>query len=376
MGIKIATFADFHLGVTTYGTIDSNTGLNTRVINALQSLDKMIDYCIINNIKYCIFAGDMYKNNLPSPTLQRELNIRIKKAADNGIEFFIMSGNHDVSPIETAKCPMDPFNTLSVSNIHHSRFETIYYINDNLRILMLPTYCNQQEIENILKKYEDNIKTIVVGHLTVLGALLNDWLLEKNEDAISTKIFNKPNILAVVLGHLHKHQILNSNPLIYYTGSLQRIDFTEEFQEKGFVVLDINDTDIKYEFVEIESQKFFTINQDLIDCEDEMKFLLNLIDINKKNIENSVFRLILKLKKSNNINDEILIKKIKECNVQSIASIQKNTNRDEMIRNAALTETITEEKALEMYFNSNEHKDKIIGVGINMINKLKNENII
>lgn len=375
MGIKIATFADFHLGVTTYGTIDAKTGLNTRVINALESLDNMINYCITNKIEYIIFAGDMYKNNLPSPTLQRELNIRIKNAAKNGIKLYIQSGNHDVSPTETAKCPMDPFSTLGVENVKHTRFEKAYMINSNLRVLILPTYCGQQQIEAILDKYDDDIKTIVVGHLTVLGAKLNDWLLEQSENAISAKVFERKNICAVVLGHLHKHQILNESPLIYYTGSLQRIDFTEEFQEKGFVVLDIDET-VNYEFIEVKSQEFFTINVDIKDKTDEMEYITTLLEESKLKIKNSIFRLSMNLNKNNNINDDILIKQIKSYGVKSIASIQKNVDRNDSIRNVLINETITEEKALEMYFENNEYKEKIIQTGLDMINTLKNNNMI
>lgn len=374
--MKIATFGDFHLGVTTYGTIDSNTGLNTRVLNALESLDYMINYCIDNNVEYVIFAGDMYKNNLPSPTLQRELNLRIKRAAEQNIKFFIMSGNHDVSPLETAKCPMDPFGTLKVNNINHSRFEKEYMIEDNLRILMLPTYCTQSEIEEILSRYDDNIRTIVVGHLTVLGAHLNDWLLEKSENAINVNIFNNKNILSVVLGHLHKHQILSGNPLVYYTGSLQRIDFTEEFQEKGFVVLDINDNDVDYEFIEVESQKFFTIKRDLRNDINEMDAITEVIEDNKENIKDSIFRLILTLNKNNNINDDLIIKQLKSFGVKSIAAIQKITDRQDMIRNAELTELLTEEKALELYFKTNENKKEIIDIGLKMIKELKDLNKI
>lgn len=377
-GIKIATFADFHLGVTTYGTTDAKTGLNSRVLNALNSLDKMIEYCINNDIEYIIFAGDMYKNNLPSPTLQRELNVRIKYAAKKGIEIYLMAGNHDVSPTETAKCPMDPFNTLEVNNIYHSRFESIQYIDDDLRVLMLPTYTTEDEIKNILNKYNDGIKTIVVGHLTVLGAKLNDWLLETNEDAISTTVFEQNNIMAVVLGHLHKHQILNTKPLTYYTGSLQRIDFTEEFQKKGFVVLDVDTfkNSVEYEFIEIESQKFFTIHENLKDTSDEMDYILNILDINKDKIKNSIFRLTMELNKSNNINDDILVKHIHDLGVQQIAAINKNVDRNESIRNSNITEMITEEEALEMYFQDHEDKEDIINQGLEMINYLKNNNKI
>ena len=52
--MKIATFADLHVGVSTYGHIDPNTGLNTRVLDALNSFDEIIDYCINNSINQAL----------------------------------------------------------------------------------------------------------------------------------------------------------------------------------------------------------------------------------------------------------------------------------------------------------------------------------
>jgi exonuclease SbcD len=166
MSIKIVTFADVHIGVTTYGIIDSTTGLNTRVLNALESLDKMIDYTINNNIKYIVIPGDMYKNNLPSPNLQDEFNKRIKRAADNGITVYILSGNHDVSPLSTAKSPLETYKTLKINNVFHTRYKKTYMIENKLKLLVLPTYCNQKEIEKILEEENGSIPTLVAGHTT------------------------------------------------------------------------------------------------------------------------------------------------------------------------------------------------------------------
>ena len=44
----------------------------------------------------------------------------------------------------------------------------------------------------------------------------------------------------VALGHIHKHQILGNNPLVVYSGSMQRIDFGEERDDKGFCVIDLD----------------------------------------------------------------------------------------------------------------------------------------
>ena len=376
MKIKICTSADIHIGYTTYGTIDPQTGLNTRVLNALNSLDEMINYCINDSIEYLIIAGDAYKNNMPSPTLQKEFDKRIKHAADNNIKIYIMDGNHDVSMLKTANSALKTFDTLGVKNVFHSKNLKLYDIGD-LQILMMPTYCNQELTEQILSKPLEK-PTLVVMHGTIKGAMLNDWLIEQNESAIDIDTLKKDNIIGVVLGHLHKHQILNKDPLIYYTGSLQRIDFTEENQEKGFVVLtyDTDNKNLDYEFIEVPSQTFHTIKLDLTHSEDEMTELFNEFENRKNKLNNSIVRLILNVNSSNKIEDNILIKKLKEYNIYHLASIQKNVVKNDIVKNKEITENITEEKALKMYFKDNKNADKIINEGLKMIQKLQNDNLI
>lgn len=374
MSIKIATFADLHIGVTGYGSLDSETGLNTRVINALASLDKMIDYCINNNIKYIIGAGDMYKNNLPSPTLQNELDKRLNRAAKNGINIYIMDGNHDISTMKFAKSALNTFKTLEIDNIHHSKDLKYYTINNELKLVMLPTYCNKQEVENILKELEsETMPVILVGHLTLKGALLNDWLIEQNEDAIDIELFKNSNIIAAIFGHLHKYQILNKKPLIYYTGSLQRIDFTEEKQEKGFVILDINGRDVSYEFIEVPSQKFLTLDYNVRNLDNENDIILN--DIKNKDVKDCIVRLRIKADKNNNINDNIILKELYSKGISKVASIQKDITKEDSVRNENIKEDINIQTALELYFEDKKEKEEIIKEGLKLIKKLQDGEI-
>ena len=375
--MKIITFADAHIGISTYSTIDPKTNLNTRVLDSLNGIDQIINYAEENNIKYILFAGDMFKNALPSPTLVREINKRIKASAEKGIKWIIQDGNHDVSPLETAKSALDPLSTLKVENVEHTRFEKTYMIDNNIRVLVLPTYTTQEEVENILSKYNDNIKTIVMGHFTSLNAKLNDWLIASNEDAIDIKIFQKPNILAVVLGHLHKHQILNTNPLSYYCSSTIRTDFNEEHDKKGFVVLDIdNNYNISYIFKEIKTQEFLSVKMDLVGEDDAQANVMAYLNHIKNDLNDKVVRVQLTLDKENNINDNEILEFLKNNNVSYIANISKIFDREQLIRNKDINEQITEEEALREYFKDNSDKDEIIKLGISIINEMKEKNLI
>lgn len=375
--MKIITFADAHIGISTYSTIDPKTNLNTRVLDSLNGIDQIINYAEANNIKYILFAGDMFKNALPSPTLVREINKRIKASAEKGIKWIIQDGNHDVSPLETAKSALDPLSTLKVENVEHTRFEKTYMIDNNIRVLVLPTYTTQEEVENILSKYNDNIKTIVMGHFTSLNAKLNDWLIASNEDAIDIKIFQKPNILAVVLGHLHKHQILNTNPLSYYCSSTIRTDFNEEHDKKGFVVLDIdNNYNVSYIFKEIKTQEFLSVKMDLVGEEDAQANVMAYLNHIKKDLIDKVVRVQLTLDKENNIDDNEILEFLKNNNVSYIANISKIFDREQLIRNKDINEQITEEEALREYFKDNSDKDEIIKLGISIINEMKEKNLI
>lgn len=375
--MKIITFADAHIGISTYSTIDPETNLSTRVLDSLNGIDQIINYAEENNIKYILFAGDMFKNALPSPTLVREINKRIKASAEKGIKWIIQDGNHDVSPLETAKSALDPLSTLKVENVEHTRFEKTYMIDNNIRVLVLPTYTTQEEVENILSKYNDNIKTIVMGHFTSLNAKLNDWLIASNEDAIDIKIFQKPNILAVVLGHLHKHQILNTNPLSYYCSSTIRTDFNEEHDKKGFVVLDIdNNYNVSYIFKEIKTQEFLSVKMDLAGEDDAQANVMAYLNHIKKDLIDKVVRVQLTLDKENNIDDNEILEFLKNNNVSYIANISKIFDREQLIRNKDINEQITEEEALREYFKDNSDKDEIIKLGISIINEMKEKNLI
>ena len=90
---------------------------------------------------------------------------------------------------------------------------------------------------------DPDIPAILTGHVTVNGATVGterSMMLGQDHVLLAGDI-GRPQVDYVALGHIHKHQILrNENPFMAYSGSLQRVDFSEEGDDKGFCVVNLD----------------------------------------------------------------------------------------------------------------------------------------
>lgn len=371
--MKILCFADYHLGVRTHGKIDPTTGLNTREIQTLGVLDEIVDYAIDNKIPVIIAAGDMYKNSMPAPTLQDEFNKRIVRATQHGIKVLILDGNHDVSKMENFVSPLKGFKTFEIKDVYHTRFHNEVELN-GYKFVFLPTYHTKAEIEEIVNNTVCDKPTIFIGHMTIKGAMLNDWLIEDKEVYIDHEIFDKPNVVAVVLGHLHKHQILNKSPLTFYTGSTQRIDFNEERQPKGFVILDVDGTNVTHEYVEVESQKFHTSKHKFDNEALATSLIVDALKKDTKKIKDAIVRVQVEMDELTKINDKEIYEAAYALGAANVLNIQKIINSDKAVRNAELTEHVSIEKGLELYYKDKPRGEQRIKLGKEIMKKVEEMN--
>ncbi len=109
-------------------------------------------------------------------------------------------------------------------------------------------------------------------------------------------LLTRPEFEYVALGHVHKHQNLNksNNPPVVYPGSIERVDFSEEKEDKGYVFIEIEKGQVKWQFCPLQVRSFCTIDVDVSQAEEPETAILKAI--RKNEISQAVVRLIYRLR--------------------------------------------------------------------------------
>jgi exonuclease SbcD len=308
--IRVLHFSDLHVGMENYGRIDPATGLNGRVMDFLRRLSDVIDYALGNEIDIVLFAGDAYKNRDPNSTHRREFARRIKRLADAGIPVVLLVGNHDLPAQERRASSIDIFRTLDVPNILVASHDRLHLVETRrgtpLQVATVPYPVRQRllahdeykdktiaELDQLVQELvADNIRAlaaqvdpqlpaVLMGHFSVSEAKLgSERTVMLGRDVVVLKsVLADPIWDYVALGHIHRHQQLNAGqqPPIVYAGSLERIDFGEEKEPKGFVVADIERGHTHWEFQPTEARPFVTIRADVREAPDPLATLLDTV---------------------------------------------------------------------------------------------------
>ncbi len=324
--IRLLHFADIHIGMENYGKVDPSSGVNARVLDFLRRFDELIDYGLEREADLVIFAGDAYKRRSPNPTYQRAFARRVKRLADAGVPVVLLVGNHDLPTMTQKATTVDIFSTLDVPNVIVGRDYEVHVIetpSGPVQVATVPYPIRQRllvddeyrglsieeldkalqrivtsTVEGLKQSLNPDIPAVLTAHLSVSNATYGS---ERNvmigRDAVIAKsALDDPAWDYVALGHIHKHQSLNgeNQPPIVYAGSLERIDFGEEGDPKGFCWVELAGGETTWTFVEVDARPFVTIRADVREDDEPLAALERTIS--EHDLENAVVRLILQLR--------------------------------------------------------------------------------
>jgi DNA repair protein SbcD/Mre11 len=291
--IKLLHLADLHIGMENYGRLDPASGMHTRLIDYLDRLDEAIEYGLAEGADAVLIAGDVYKNRTPNPTHQREFARRILRLRRAGLPIFILVGNHDISPAAGRAHSIEIFDTLALEGVTIADRAGLHMIETRagpLQILALPWITRHnlltkeelrlasfleietllmERIENFLRTtaeaLEPDIPTVLTIHGTIDGATVGaERQIMLGKDLVLPKSFVAlPGVDYVAMGHIHKHQSLGNHPPVVYPGSIERIDFGEEHEDKGCVLVELAQGATSWRFHKLAARPFVTVEVDV-----------------------------------------------------------------------------------------------------------------
>jgi exonuclease SbcD len=325
--MKILHLSDIHIGSGfCHGRVNPATGLNTRLEDFVKTLSLCIDRAIANHVDLVLFGGDAFPNATPAPYVQEAFANQFRRLVDADIPTVLLVGNHDQHSQGLGGASLNIYRTLGVPGFVVGDTLTTHRISTrsgDVQIITLPwltrsTLMTRQEtqgsslaevnqlltdrlevvIEGEIRRLDPDLPTVLLAHLMADNATLGaERLLAVGKGfTLPLSLLTRPCFDYVALGHVHKHQNLNksNDPPVIYPGSIERVDFSEEKEDKGYVMIDLEKGKADWEFCPLPVRTFRTIEIDLSKQDDPQKVLLK--GIAKYDIQDNVVRLIYKLK--------------------------------------------------------------------------------
>ena len=328
--MRIVHFSDLHIGVENYGRLDPTTGLSTRMGDFLSAFDELVEYSLANSVDLVLFAGDAFKSREPKQTQQREFAKRVARLANAGIQVFLLVGNHDLPYALAQATSIEIYDTLAVQNVTVADRVGTWNIDTKsgaVQVVGLPwprrsVLLSRDSVKNLTfdqlndqlqdlltrllfkeaESLDPSLPAILTAHVTVAQATVGSErsMMIGNDHVILLSNVGLPQFDYVGLGHVHKMQVLTDSPPVVYCGSLQRVDFSEEKDPKGFYIADLDPalpqgrrvTD--YRFQPVNARPFVTIDVEI--PSDDLNPTATIINhIQQSPIADAVVRLRIKV---------------------------------------------------------------------------------
>lgn len=325
--IKVLHLSDIHMGSGfSHGRINPQTGLNTRLEDFVNTLSRCIDRAIAEPVDLVLFGGDAFPDATPAPYVQQVFASQFRRLVDANIPTVLLVGNHDQHSQGLGGASLCIYRTLGVPGFvvgDTLKTHEIETRSGKVQVITLPwltrsTLMTRQDTEGLaltevnelliqrlrivlegeIRRLDPDVPTVLLAHLMADNASFGaERLLAVGKGfTLPLSLLTRPCFDYVALGHVHRHQNLNksNNPPVIYPGSIERVDFSEEKEDKGYIVIELERGNVNWEFCSLPVRAFRTIEVDVSKAQDPQTGIINAIA--KYNIEDAVVRLIYKLR--------------------------------------------------------------------------------
>lgn len=271
MAVKFLVTGDLHMGRRS-ARIDAASDL----LSTKNTWLNIVDYAIKNGIDSVILTGDVVDRDNryfeASGPLVEGLSILNK----NNIPTYIISGNHDFDVLPQI---LDTTDLEGVSLLgRDAKWESLFFEKGGEKIQLIGWSFPSQHVRyNPMDTFpadmaREDMPTLVLLHGDIYNTNSSYAPIEID------RLKALRNIEAVLLGHIHKSDILNeTTPLIFYTGSPHALSPKERGAHGPYTITSENGA-ISYKKVPLSPVRYEELNVDVsnITDEEELRKSLNI----------------------------------------------------------------------------------------------------
>ncbi|MGB3790368.1 MAG: exonuclease subunit SbcD [Phormidesmis sp.] len=307
--VKILHLSDIHMGSGfSHGRINPETGLNTRLEDFARALRRCVDDAIAQEVDLVLFGGDAFPDATPPPYVQQAFAKEFCRLVTADIPTVLLVGNHDQHAQGAGGASLCIYRTLGVPGFIVGDTLTTHRIETRsgpIQIVTLPwltrstllTRPETQELsmgevgellleklrivlEGEIRKLDKSIPTVLLAHVMTDTARFGaeKFLAVGKGFTVPMAILARDCFDYIALGHVHKYQEVSQSPLAIYPGSIERVDFNEEKEEKGYVIAEVSKGKTTAEFQVLPARAFKTIEIDLTKAEQPQVALIKAIE--------------------------------------------------------------------------------------------------
>ena len=337
--------------------------MNSRLMNILNGLCDMRDYCVSEDITDILFAGDMFhKRGTIDVVVFNSLYRVLKSFKDNNLQVHAIAGNHD--QVDNSKIPVSAIH--SFSDVIHVIEQPEYFTIDEQEVVAVP-YSKDKEfiissISDLKHMCKEPKQAILLCHLGITGGTVGSGMYSmKDEYSLKELQYNKWKYL--VAGHYHQPQLLEYNSI--YTGTPVQNSFGDELLgEDGFNGFFVIDTDKRWDvrFVPIYKPRFITLTAEELENSSAQLLQEHYIRIKSTNDNSEKIQDLLEssLTEEELESSNIRVELEKEYISEHRSEIGISQSFEEIIT------TYTKEKLSE---STSEEQEKMIFVGLDILSR-------
>ena len=255
--MRVIICGDTHIGAILGLGKPNGRGGNTRIDDYEASLNHIINYTINTGADVFIQTGDVFDVRNPEVEHIAVVNRAIRRLSNAGVTSIWLMGNHDYK--RSGNAYTSAITSLSAGDYPNTRVvlapQVVEFSNgrgERASIVLIPfrdrrmylgnsteedSLMYKLEVEALIDNCEQSTPIIAVGHNFFLEGSYGHY--GGSEVMADINAFSKCDIVA--MGHYHTFKIMNrNNPIAFYPGSMEKLNFGDEKVDKYFIDYDVN----------------------------------------------------------------------------------------------------------------------------------------